>query len=174
MFDHYTYLTLPWLRAFAIEEEGRWVVKKSITHVLLFPEQNISVNVFRSSSVVITLTAPQAADTPVLSSNEEMQSSLHLESVLATIRRFHSRYNSCLAVLLYFFDLQVDRMMEVTMKFVTQLKGVEDSIILNDTNQSFISLYRSPDQIRVETLLSLFTNLEKVNSIVGGCGMSEE
>ena len=41
MFDHYTYLTLPWLRAFAVEE-GRWVVKKSVTHVLLFPEQNIS------------------------------------------------------------------------------------------------------------------------------------
>ena len=109
----------------------------------------------------------------MLSSNEEIQSSLNLESVLATIRRFHSRYNSCLAVLLYFFDLQVDRIMDVTTKFVAQLKEVEDSIILNDTNHSFFSLYNSPYPIRVETLLSLFTSLEKVNSIVGACGMRE-
>lgn len=41
-----------------------------------------------------------------------------------TVRRFHSRYHSCLAALLYLFDLQVDRLTSVALRLVAELKAV--------------------------------------------------
>lgn len=113
------------------------------------------------------------ASTPVFSSDEEINSPLNLESVLVTVRRFHSRYHSCLAALLYLFDLQVDRLTSVTLRLVAELKAVEDALLFSAAEHSFAAMAQQPAPMNVESVLSVFTNLEKVNSIVGGVRGSE-
>ena len=115
----------------------------------------------------------QHASTPVFSSDEEINSPLNLESVLVTVRRFHSRYHSCLAALLYLFDLQVDRLTSVTLRLVAELKAVEDALLFSAAEHSFAARAQQPAPMNVESVLSVFTNLEKVNSIVGGVRGSE-
>lgn len=142
-------------------------MRKVITHALVFPELNTSPLSPSPSLAVLVLTDTPSDNTPVFSSSEELNSSLNLESVLLTVRRFHSRYHSCLAVLLYLFDLQVDRLTSVTLKFVAELKEVEDTLIFSSAKNSFLSLTQPPSPMNVESVMSIFTNLEKVNSIVG-------
>ena len=84
-----------------------------------------------------------------------------------TVRRFHSRYHSCLAALLYLFDLQVDRLTSVALRLVAELK-VEDALLFSAAEHSFAAMAQQPAPMNVESVLSVFTNLEKVNSIVGG------
>lgn len=141
---------------------------KDITYTLLFPALNTSHLTPPPSRVVLVLVDTRPTSTPVFSSDEEINSPLNLESVLVTVRRFHSRYHSCLAALLYLFDLQVDRLTSVALRLVAELKAVEDALLFSAAEHSFAAMAQQPRPMNVESVLSVFTNLEKVNSIVGG------
>ena len=53
------------------------------------------------------------------------------------------------------------------------LKAVEDALLFSAAEHSFAAMAQQPAPMNVESVLSVFTNLEKVNSIVGGVRGSE-
>lgn len=121
---------------------GSW--HKDITYTLLFPALNTSHLTPPPSRVVLVLVDTRPTSTPVFSSDEEINSPLNLESVLVTVRRFHSRYHSCLAALLYLFDLQVDRLTSVALRLVAELKAVEDALLFSAAEHSFAAMAQQP------------------------------
>ncbi|KNB44012.1 hypothetical protein JH06_2095 [Blastocystis sp. subtype 4] len=61
-------------------------------------------------------------------------------SVISTIRRFHFRYHSNVAVLFYLFDLHVDHIVDIVLHILRYLNQVEDQIVLNDKNGRYFSI----------------------------------
>ena len=159
--EEYVYWSLPWLRVCESSSiGGEQSLARSMLHVLLFTRQNILITlrhkeVFQLSSLMET----------------EVQTSLDMMSVLSAIRRFHSRYHSNIAVLLYLFDLHVDRMVSIVIRVVQSLYRVEDKIILNDS----ASLYKRHENISLEKVSNCYQMLQKIlsdeeafSSLLGG------
>ena len=95
-------------------------------------------------------------------------------SVISTIRRFHFRYHSNVAVLFYLFDLQVgswsdfnevDHIVDIVLHILRYLNQVEDQIVLNDKNGRYFSIDWLK-QYSIHNVSDYYSILKKIIRIV--------
>ena len=95
-------------------------------------------------------------------------------SVISTIRRFHFRYHSNVAVLFYLFDLhvgswsdfnEVDHIVDIVLHILRYLNQVEDQIVLNDKNGRYFSIDWLK-QYSIHNVSDYYSILKKIIRIV--------